>query len=96
MSSRAKRTVRLPPEQANYVDELVSSGAYGSTSEVVCAGLQALRERDGTVERWLREDVIPVYQAMAKAPRRALPAKTVFADVRSHHAKRMKKAARGA
>ncbi|MDR7118953.1 type II toxin-antitoxin system ParD family antitoxin [Caulobacter sp. BE254] len=87
-----KRTVSLPAEQSSYVDQLVASGSYASASEVVRAGLRALQERDAAVERWLREDVAPVYDAMQAAPGRGIPAADVFASIRAHHADRLKKA----
>jgi len=51
MSAIQKRTVSLPQEHASFIDQLVQSGAYGSASEVVRAGLRALQERDSAVER---------------------------------------------
>lgn len=86
----SKRTVSLPSEQADYIDGLVSSGAYASASEVVRAGVRALQERDAAVERWLREDVAPVYDAMQANPERAIPAEDVFAAIRSLHAEHLK------
>ena len=88
MSKIQKRTISLPDEHAEFVDKLVSSGAYASASEVVRAGLRALQERDAAVERWLREEVAPVYDAMQDDPHRGIPAEDVFAQVRKHHAKR--------
>ncbi len=64
MSTVEKRTVSLPAEHAAFIDAKVASGAYASTSEVVRAGLRALRERDDAVERWLREEVAPTFDAM--------------------------------
>jgi antitoxin ParD1/3/4 len=92
MSAVSKRTVSLPSEQSSYVDQLVESGSYASASEVVRAGLRALQERDAAVERWLREDVAPVFDAMQADPGRGIPAKDVFASIRAHHADRLKKA----
>lgn len=93
MPSHQKRTVSLPDEQAAFIDSLVETGAYASASEVVRAGLRALQERDEAVERWLREEVAPVYDAMQADPSRAIPADQVFAAIRAHHAARLKRRA---
>lgn len=92
MSVVSKRTVSLPAEQSRYIDDLVASGSYASASEVVRAGVRALRERDAAVERWLREDVAPVYDAMLDDPDRAIAAEDVFASIRARHAEHLKKA----
>jgi antitoxin ParD1/3/4 len=89
--SAEKRTFSLPSEQAGYIDTLVASGTYASGSEVIRAGLRALQERDAAVEKWLREEVIGVYDAMQSDPGRALPADQVFATIRARHADRLKK-----
>ena len=83
-----KRTFSLPAEQATYIDRLVDAGSYASGSEVIRAGLRALQERDLAVERWLREDVVPVAAAMQADPTRAIPAIQVFDDIRQLHAGR--------
>ncbi|MBW4092339.1 MAG: type II toxin-antitoxin system ParD family antitoxin [Proteobacteria bacterium] len=89
MTAVAKRTVSLPAEQAGWIDALVAQGAYASASEVVRAGLRALQERDAAVERWLREEVAPVFDAMQADPSRAIPADEVFQTLRAHHARRL-------
>ncbi len=96
MSARTKRTFSLPAEQADYIDALVASGAYPSASEVVQAGLRALQGRDATVDRWLREEVVPVYDAMQSDPGRAVSATEVAAALRARHAERVKRAKRDA
>lgn len=91
-----KRTISLPAEQMKFIDAKVRAGAYASRSEVVRAGLRALQERDAAIERWLHEEVAPVYDAMKADPKRALSARKVFATVRAHHAQRLKASKRGA
>ncbi len=95
MSAVEKRTVSLTPDQARTIDELVAAGAYASASEVVRAGLRALQERDAAVERWLREEVAPVHDAMTADPGRALSAEAVGQALAAYHAARLK-AGRGA
>jgi antitoxin ParD1/3/4 len=92
MPAVEKRTISLPPAQASYIDTLVETGTYASASEVVRAGLRALQERDAVVERWLKEEVVPVYDAMLAS--RGLSAEQVTAAMRAHHAERLKKADR--
>ena len=90
MPATEKRTFSLPREQANYMDGLVNSGAYASASEVVRAGLRALQERDGAVDRWLREEVVPVAMAMRDNPGRGMTADQVFGEIRRLHSDRSK------
>lgn len=85
MSAAAKRTFSLPTEQAQYIETLVKSGSYASASEVVRAGIRALQERDAAVERWLRDEVAPVYDAMMEDLARGIPAEDVFAEIRARH-----------
>jgi len=90
MANSGKRTVSLPEEHAAFIDRMVASGAYASVSEVVRAGLRALQERDAAIERWLREEVAPAYDAMQADPGRGRDADSVFADIRARHAARLK------
>ena len=85
MTKVSKRTFSLPDEQAAYIDAKVDDGAYASASEVVRAGLRALQERDAAVERWLRDEVVPTYDAMKADPSQGIPAKAVFAEVRARY-----------
>ena len=91
MSATAKRTVSMSSEQAAFIDAKVAAGDYGSASEVVRAGLRALRERDEAVERWLRDAVAPTYDAMAADSGRAVAADQLHADLRDHHAARTRR-----
>jgi antitoxin ParD1/3/4 len=90
MANIEKRTISLPAEHAAFIDAKVAAGTYASASEVVRAGLRALQERDAAVERWLREDVAQVYDAMQADSQRGVDAKTVFDEIRAHHAAKTK------
>lgn len=90
MSGIEKRTFSLPAEQAEFIDQLVASGAYATSSEVIRAGLRALQERDAAVERWLREEVAPAYDEMKADPASGIPIKEVMEGIRAHHAARLK------
>ncbi|MGE3831521.1 MAG: type II toxin-antitoxin system ParD family antitoxin [Parvibaculaceae bacterium] len=90
MSAVAKRTISLPSEHAAFIDAKVASGDYASASEVVRAALRALQERDEAVERWLKEEVAPVYDRMKADPKAGVPLKEAFARIRAHHAKHLK------
>ena len=94
MPSSVKRTFELADEEASFIDRLVAEGSYATPSDVVQDGLRALREQDETIERWLREEVIPVYDAMMADPGKAIPADVVRANLRQHHDQRMKGKAR--
>jgi antitoxin ParD1/3/4 len=96
MASTDTRTITLPADQARYVDSLVASGRYASESDVISAGLRALQEREAGMERWLREEVLPVYHAMHADPGRAIPASQVTASLDALHAERLKTAQHGA
>ena len=90
MAASHKRSFSLPSEQARYIDNLVASGTYATSSEVIRAGLRALQERDAAVERWLREEVVPVAAAMQAEPGRTISADRVFGEIRALHARRLK------
>lgn len=90
MSRVSKRTFSLPIEQAAYIDSKVESGAYASSSEVIRAGLRALQERDAAVERWLRDEVVPVYDAMKENPERKISAKSILSEARMRYGAKRK------
>lgn len=88
MTATVKRTISLSNEQAAFVAGKVDSGRFASASEVVRAGLRALEERDQAVERWLYDEVAPVYDAMQAQPSRAVSINDAFDAVREHHRNR--------
>lgn len=42
----------------------VSSGEYATESEVIRDGLRSLIARDAAIEKWLREEVAPTFDAV--------------------------------
>jgi antitoxin ParD1/3/4 len=91
MAATHKRTFSLPAEQAAFIDAKVTAGDFASASEVVRAGLRALKERDEAVERWLREEVAPTYDAMAADPDRAIEAADLRAALAARHAEQTRR-----
>jgi antitoxin ParD1/3/4 len=96
MAATAKRSFSLPAEQSAFIDAQVAAGTFASASEVVRAGLRALQERDAAVDRWLREEVVPVYDRMMADPSRGIPARQVYENLRRHAAGRKKRSKRAA
>jgi putative addiction module CopG family antidote len=86
-------SITLPHDMAKTVKDKVASGAYATESEVIREGLRALNERDSALENWLRTEGVARYDAFKRDPR-AEPAGEVFAQLRRHHAKRLKRPAR--
>jgi len=64
MRTTQQLSVTLPTEMAQAIKERVRSGEYASESEVIRDGLRALFARDRAVENWLREEVVPAYEAI--------------------------------
>lgn len=73
MRTTQQMSITLPNDMAKLVKDKVASGAYASESEVIREGLRALQARDAAVERWLREEVAPTYDAYKAAPGRSSP-----------------------
>ena len=68
MRTTKQMSVTLPLEMADMVRARVESGEYASESEVIREGLRALAARDGAVEAWLRDEVVPAYDRLAADP----------------------------
>jgi len=78
-------SITLPNELAVAVRAKVASGEYASESEVIRDGLRVLMARDRAVERWLREEVAPAYDALKADPSRAVSAAQVRARIAAEH-----------
>lgn len=86
MRSTQQFSVTLPNELAAEVRAKVASGEYASESEVIRDGLRALRARDAAVESWLRNEVVPAYQALKADPSRGVALDDVRAALSARHA----------
>ena len=78
MRTTQQLSITLPTEMAQKVKARVASGDYASESEVIREGLRALEERDAVVERWLREEVVPAYDAWKAKPQDTLSLEEAF------------------
>jgi Arc/MetJ-type ribon-helix-helix transcriptional regulator len=74
-------TITLPDDMADLVRAKVASGEFGNEVDVVAEGLRALVEKDLEIERWLRDDVAPVYDAYRADPAFARSLDDAFADL---------------
>ena len=52
------------------------------------AGLRALQERDAAVDQWLKDEVVPTYDAIKADPSQRIAAKAVFVEVRARYSRR--------
>lgn len=84
MPKVVKRTYSLTAEQAAFIDRKVASGEYASGSEVVRSGLRNMQAEDAVIEKWLREEVTPVYDAWKANPQGGQTAEEVLEDVKAH------------
>ncbi|ASW03544.1 type II toxin-antitoxin system ParD family antitoxin [Paraburkholderia aromaticivorans] len=88
MRTTQQMSITLPNEMADFVRDKVARGDYASDSEVLRDALRVLRERDRAVEAWLRDQVVPVAQALRDDPGRALSADQLRAELKKSRARR--------
>jgi len=87
MRSTRQLSVTLPNDMAKMVRNKVASGEYATESEVIRDGLRALEARDRAVEHWLREAVVPAYDALKADPSRAISSAAVRKTLAKAHRK---------
>jgi putative addiction module CopG family antidote len=75
MRTTQQMSITLPLDMAQLVRDKVAHGGYASESEVIREGIRALQEREAAVERWLREEVAPTYDAHKANPHAAIAAR---------------------
>jgi antitoxin ParD1/3/4 len=51
MKAAEKLSITLPPEMANFIRQKVTSGLYGSNSEIIREALRSMMDRERRFER---------------------------------------------
>ncbi|MFO0109680.1 MAG: type II toxin-antitoxin system ParD family antitoxin [Alphaproteobacteria bacterium] len=83
MRTTQQFSITLPIEMASVVEAKIASGAYASVSEVLRDGLRALMERDATLERWLRTEVVAGHDEYMADPSAGVPVEEVLARIKA-------------
>jgi antitoxin ParD1/3/4 len=81
-------TITLPDEIAEMVRQKIDSGKYANESEVILDALQAMEGDipDGPqIEEWLRNEVVPAYDAVEADPSQVLTVDEVRASLAALH-----------
>ncbi len=87
MRSTQQFSITLPNEMADLVRAKVAAGEYATESEVIRDGLRTLLVRDRVVETWLREQVVPAYDALRANPHSGQTPDEVRTALAAEHAK---------
>lgn len=72
MQTIQQMSITLPNDIADAVRAKVRAGEYASESEVICAGLKALMDKDRGLDSWLHLEVGPAYDALRADPSSAV------------------------
>jgi antitoxin ParD1/3/4 len=86
MKTSQQFSITLPLDMAEVVADKIRSGGYSSVSEVVRDGVRALIERDTTIDRWLREEVVAGHQQYLADPSQGVPADVVLNRIKARRA----------
>lgn len=87
MRTTQQMSITLPNEMAAQIKERVSSGEYASESEVIREGLRALAAREQAAEKWLREQVVPAYEALKADPESSVSSMQLRKKLAEEHRK---------
>lgn len=84
MRTTQSLSITLPLEMAQMVKDKVASGEYATESEVIRDGLRSLAARDTAIEKWLREDVVPIAQQIKSDPGLTLSPQDAWKRLQAH------------
>lgn len=90
-TGRQQLVVTLPPEMVELVQRKVASGEYADESAVIAESLELLEDREEGLERWLREEIVPVCLAMEADPSSGMSSSEVLASLEAARRERQKR-----
>ena len=77
MADDVQFNITLPEDLARLVRDKIESGEYADVNDVIVDGLRGLQEQNLPLEAWLRDEVVPAYDAMQADPARGLTLESV-------------------
>lgn len=92
MSTARKIQVEVSEEIAEFIHRKVATGAFADEGAVVRHALEEASESDAEVERWLREDVLPVMDRMDREGWSDLTSEDVLGEIRARNQARARRA----
>lgn len=98
MTKMERLTIDLPAATIADVERAIKSGRYGSASEVLQAGIDALHLDDEMphegpeFENWLMTEVVPTYDRMKAGTERMIPIDEVYAELKRRRDERDRQA----
>ena len=90
MPTGRQLVVNLPTEMAELVRRKVASGEYVDESAVIAESLDLLEDREAGIERWLREEIVPVCLAMEADPSSGISSSELLDSLEAARLKRQK------
>jgi putative addiction module CopG family antidote len=84
MSTARQIKVTISSEMAEIIEQKVASGEYASEADVLREGLRSLFARDGTIEDWLRTEVISAFDLSVSQPATVMSAQDAKARLDAH------------
>ena len=74
-------TIDLPEDLVRFAEAKVAAGEYASLDAAIAAGVQGLQQADAQLERLLRDEVAPDYDAWLANPDNVLTEDEVFDEL---------------
>ena len=74
-------TIDLPEDLVRFAEAKVAAGEYASLDAAIAAGVQGLQQADAQLERLLRDEVAPDYDAWWANPDDVLTEDEVFDEL---------------